>query len=186
MCSVAALCDSGHGGDMAGGAELSAATGNGVSGREKTRREGEGIDAEAHSGSNGGVGELRKRLERAGQRGRSPAADGEDEDDGVASGVPRACGSSWSSVESGRSLWAWRKGEGVALGTVAANGGGGRSRVSSGKSRGGGGGPGRERGGREGVRGTRGWLQKRRKQEEAWRARRCRGVPPLPTGRGRR
>ena len=24
------------------------------------------------------------------------------------------------------------------------------------------------------------------KQEEAWRARRCRGVPPLPIGRGRR
>ena len=73
-------------------------------------------------------------------------------------------GAPWSR---GRAFGHGGRVSGVALGTVAANGGGGRSRVGSGKSRGGGGGPGRERGGREGVRGTRGWLQKRRKQEVA-------------------
>lgn len=60
------------------------------------------------------------------------AADGEDEDDGVTSGISRARDSFWSFVASRRSLWAWRKGEVVALGTVAESGGGGRSRVSSG------------------------------------------------------
>ena len=34
-------------------------------------------------------------------------------------------------MASRRSLWAWRKGEEVALGTVAANGGGGRSRAAA-------------------------------------------------------
>ena len=39
----------------------------------------------------------------------------------------------------------------------------------------------------QGVRGVSSQLQAvGGKQEEAWRARRCRGVPPLPTGRGRR
>jgi len=63
------------------------------------------------------AGSGRGRSKRGGEAG-SPAADNMDEDDGVASAVPRARASSWGSMASRRSLWPARRGEGEAMAMV--------------------------------------------------------------------
>ena len=82
----------------------------------------------AHSDLNGGLSGLGEGSEQAGRRGGSPAADSMDEDDGVASGVPRARASSWGCVVSRRSLWTGRRGEEEAMAAVVFVGGGDSAR----------------------------------------------------------
>ena len=112
---------------------------------------------------------------------------------GGAPGLFRSCGSVRGLVTRRRSSGAARGIVGTAVVAATANGGGGRVRwrVRE-RDRGGERGRGRERGGpgveEECVATSR--ASGRRGGEAgrvvAWRARRRRGVPPLPTGRGRR
>ena len=91
------------------------------------------MGAGAHGESDERVGGVGDEPEQAGRREGSPAADDGDEDDGATSGVPRARASSWCSMALRRSAWI-RLGEvGWPVSAAMANGGGGRSRVSSGK-----------------------------------------------------
>ena len=86
MCSVAALGDSGHGGDMNGGEELSAPMASLLEeGNELGERE---INAVAHSGSKGVTRELGDALRTMNRRRRSPAPDDEHDNVGDVAGLP--------------------------------------------------------------------------------------------------
>ena len=91
----------------------------------------------AHSESAGADGGAREALDKTNQAaGIAGTEVGEDARDGDAV-LPRLLGSAWTKRTTMRSLWTWRKGDGVALGTAAANGGGGRFRVRAREDRGG-------------------------------------------------
>ena len=84
-----------------------------------------GKGPEPHRDSNGAVVELGEALDDADRRAKSGGRCGGDELGGVVTGRPAMHGSAGRSRATRRSLWAWLKSEGAALGTVAANGGDG-------------------------------------------------------------
>ena len=86
------------------------------------------------AGADGGAGEALDKTNQA--AGIASTEVGEDVRDGDAV-LPGLLGSVWMKRTTMRSLWTWRKGEGVALGTAAANVGGGRFRVRARENRGG-------------------------------------------------
>ena len=82
-----------------------------------------GKDGGAHGESSGAVVELGEALDDADRWAKSGGRCGGDELGGVVTGRPAMHGSAGRSRATRRSLWAWLKSEGAALGTVAANGG---------------------------------------------------------------